>query len=166
MANKAPADTSPVTLPSGEIKKRAAVLKRFKELLIEQRERFRSYIDILDKQKDVIENGKTEDILAQVEMEEGVAAGITAVQKVLEPMRFLYENVCSDAKDSGISEISSALENLQQETFQRVKYNKDLLEKRMILIRDELKNLRSNPFTRRKSIYAENQGATLFDISG
>jgi hypothetical protein len=166
MANKAPADISPETLSSGEIEKRAAVLNRFKALLIEQRDHFRSYIDILDKQKNVIENGKTEDILAQVEMEESVAAGIASVQKALDPMRFLYENVCSGAKDNSISEISSTLENLQQETFQRVKHNKDLLQQRMILIQNELKNLRSNPFAKRKSIYAENQGATLFDISG
>jgi hypothetical protein len=166
MAKKRPADTSPETLSSGEIEKRAAVLKRFKALLIEQRDHFRNYINILDKQKNVIENGKTEDILAQVEMEENVAAGIASVQKALKPMRFLYENFCAGAKDNSISEISSTLENLQQETFQRIKSNKDLLQQRMILIRNELKNLRSNPFAKRKSIYAENQGATLFDISG
>jgi hypothetical protein len=166
MAKTAPADTPPVTLSNSEIKKRTAVLKRFKELLIEQRDRFRNYIDILEKQKDAIENGKPEDILAQVEMEESVASGIIAVQKALEPMRFLYESVCRNAKDNDISEINSALENLKQETFQRVERNKDLLQKRMVLIRNELKNLRSNPFAKRKSIYAENQGATLFDISG
>jgi hypothetical protein len=166
MAGKSPADDAAVSLSGSEIKKRAAVLKRFKELLVEQRQRFHDYINILDKQKDVIENGGTEDILAHIELEENVAAGIIAVQKALEPMRFLYENVCPDSKDGDISEISSALESLKNETFQRVENNKDLLQKRMVLIRNELKNLRGNPFSKRKSIYAENQGAALFDISG
>ncbi|MDR0410026.1 MAG: flagellar biosynthesis protein FlgN [Spirochaetaceae bacterium] len=166
MTDKLPTDNVPIALSSEEIKKRTAVLRRFKELLIEQRQRFRDYIDVLDKQKDVIENGRPEDILAHVELEENVAAGIVAVQKSLEPMRFLYEAVCPDTQDGDIPEISAALECLKNETFQRVKCNKDLLQKRMVLIRDELKNLRGNPFTKRKSIYAENQSAALLDISG
>ncbi|MDR2659302.1 MAG: flagellar protein FlgN [Spirochaetaceae bacterium] len=166
MAHKTPEDKLPATLSESEVKKRTAILKRFKELLIEQRQRFRDYIEILDKQKSVIENGEPEDILAHVELEENVVAGIITVQKALEPMRSMYETACAGSEDTAISEISSALENLKEKTEQQVKQNKDLLQKRMVLIRNELRNLRGNPFVKRKSIYAENQGATLFDISG
>jgi hypothetical protein len=153
-------------LSGEEVEKRVAVLRRFKELLIEQRRRFRDYIDVLDKQKGVIENGNPDDILAHVELEENVAAGIIAVQKSLEPMQFLYESVCADSQDWDIPEISTSLASLKNETVERVRCNKDLLQKRMALIRDELKNLRGNPFIKRKSIFAESQSAALLDISG
>jgi hypothetical protein len=170
-----PVDLSPATLSDEEVKKRAAVLRRFKELLLEQRRRFRDYIDVLDRQKNIIEKGKTEDIVSHIELEEKIASGITSVQKALEPMRFMYESVIggtnndaalNNAENNEIPEINAMLEKLKLEAAARIESNKVLLEKRMVLKRNELKNLMGNPFAKRKSIYAENQGAALIDISG
>jgi hypothetical protein len=152
------------TLTETAVKERIALLRRFKELLLEQRRRFRDYIEILDKQKETIENGSVEDIEAHVELDEKMTAGIIALQKTIEPMRSMYEATAGG--DAEIPEISAVLENLKAETAKRIETNKNLLQKRMVSIRGELKNLRGNPFAKRKSIYAENQSATLFDISG
>ena len=156
-----------VRLSENEIKNRVSVLRRFKELLIEQKQRLHSYIEILDKQKDVIEKGRTEDLLTHVELEEKVVAGIISLQKSIEPMRSMYEFAVSTG-DTGaeIPELSLTLEKLKAEAARRAENNKDLLQKRMVLVRNELKNLRGNPYTKRKSIYADDQSASLFDISG
>lgn len=45
------------TISPEEFNQRVAILKRFRTLLTEQRDRFRSYLEVLDKQKDVIETG-------------------------------------------------------------------------------------------------------------
>ena len=59
---------------STELAQRVAVLKRFKTLLTQQRDRFRSYLDLLDKQQNVIESGSAEDLLTYVELEEKIVA--------------------------------------------------------------------------------------------
>ena len=61
---------------SSELNHRIAVIKRFKELLITQRDRFRVYLDPLDRQKDVIETGSADDLLHHVELEEKIVADI------------------------------------------------------------------------------------------
>jgi hypothetical protein len=169
MTDKPNAEAPPTVLTESEIKRRVTVLKRFKALLIEQKQRFSRYIEILGKQKSIIENGKTEDIIAYVDLEEKLIAGIGALQKSIEPMRTLYENIAGKTDGVGeteITEISRALENLKTEAARRMEDNKALLQKRSAILGNELKNLRGNPFAKRKSIYAGNQGAALFDISG
>jgi hypothetical protein len=155
------------SLSANEINDRVSVLRRFKELLLEQRQRLYSYIEILDKQKDVIEKGKTEDLLAHVELEESVVAGIVSLQKAIEPMRSVYEFAAAAGDTgNGIPELNLTLENLKIEAARRAENNKVLLQQRMEQVRDELKNLRSNPYAKRKSIYSGDQSATLLDISG
>ncbi|MDR0663331.1 MAG: flagellar biosynthesis protein FlgN [Spirochaetaceae bacterium] len=169
MPDKARAAAIPPALAESEVKRRVAVLKRFKALLLEQKQRFTRYIEVLDKQKNIIENGKTEDILAYVGLEEELIAGIGTLQKSIEPMRVLYENIAgktAGVNETEISEISRALENLKTEAVRRAEDNKVLLQKRASILGNELKDLRGNPFNKRKSIYAGGQGPTLFDISG
>jgi hypothetical protein len=159
-----PSAYSPETLTETVIGERIILLRRFKELLLEQRRRFQNYIEILDRQKDSIENGSIEDIQSHVELDERMTAGIVAIQKTIEPMRSLCEAVTTG--DVEIPEINATLESLKSETAKRIETNKNLLHKRMVAIRNELKNLRNGPLNKRKSIYADNQSGALFDISG
>jgi hypothetical protein len=154
---------SPVNLPEPVLKERIALLKRYKALLTEQRKRFHSYIEILDRQKNVIENGKVEEIEGYVELDETITAGIISLQKSIEPMRAMFETAVTE--DSEIPEISAALENLKNAAAARMDANRNLLQKRMTAVHGELKNLRNGPFSKRKSIYAETQSATVLDIS-
>jgi hypothetical protein len=156
-----------------ELDQRVAVLRRFRTLLVEQRNRFRSYLEELDRQQDVIETGSAEELIAHVELEEKIVADIFAVQKVIDPLDRMYHTV--SARDSGnplggeteVRGLESALENLKKEAVIRSGRNKDLLSRRMAEIREEIKNLRTNPY-RSGGYNAGNRPAApaLVDITG
>ena len=80
-------------LSQTELDQRVAVLKRFRELLASQRDKFRSYMDLLDHQKRDIESGDVDALVAHVEAEQGIVAEIFAVQKVIAPLEDLYRAV-------------------------------------------------------------------------
>ena len=88
----APEKTSKTTLSQSELNQRVAVIKRFKELLKAQRDRFQSYLSALDKQKDVIERGTADDLMRHVELEEKIVADIFSIQKVIDPLEEMYRS--------------------------------------------------------------------------
>ncbi|GHV84134.1 hypothetical protein AGMMS50212_14740 [Spirochaetia bacterium] len=149
-----------------EVGERIAILKRFKELLIEQRKRFQNYLEVLDKQKNIIESGKPEDLLSHVELEEKIVVDIFKIQKSVKPMQALYKAVWKGKDAPEIPEITAALDNLKAEASRQVQENKELLQKRMVVIRNEIKNIRSNPYKARKSVYADQNQPSLIDIKG
>ena len=148
-----------------EVHRRVAILRRFKELLTQQRDRFREYLEVLDKQKDVIETGNAEDLIAHVEMEEKIVSDIFSIQKVLDPMEALYTTSFPHKEDE-VPDLKSALENLKNEAVARTERNKDLLSKRMEEIRSEIKTMRGNPYVARHSVYGGDDSASLIDIKG
>jgi cell division protein FtsB len=161
MAARTPAQPGGVQpLSAGELKQRVAVIKRFKELLKSQRDRFSAYLDALDKQKSVIESGTADDLLRHVELEEKIVADIFSIQKVIDPLEKMYQSAKSEDEITGLKE---ALEGLKTEAVVRSEQNRELLSKRMTELRSEIKNLRSNPYIRR----TENTTApTHIDIRG
>jgi uncharacterized protein (DUF342 family) len=160
-----------------ELKKRVAIVKRFRELLIAQRERFNAYLETLEKQKNIVENGNVDDILAYVEMEEKMVSDIFSIQKVIVPLEAQYRshlkaNVAGNVSASGesagsdIPEIETALERLRVEANNKLEQNRSLLEKRMSEFREELKALRNNPYIKRKASFATAESASFLDIKG
>ena len=144
-------------ISASELSQRVAVIKRFKELLKAQRDRFRAYLDALDRQKDVIESGTADDLIHHVELEEKIVADIFSIQKVIDPLEKMYHSVRPEdlpekRKHSGGDEVSGlkeALEGLKAEAVVRSERNKELLSRRMTELRSELKSLRSNAYVRR-----------------
>jgi len=164
-------------IDSTELAQRVAVLKRFKTLLSQQRDRFRSYLDLLDKQQNVIESGSAEDLLTYVEIEEKIVADIFSIQKVIDPLEELYYTViprmASPAADvSGqshdeVPSLKASLEKLKSEAVIRSTKNKELLSKRMLELRSEIKALRNNPYAAgNKNVIASSSTASLVDIKG
>jgi len=154
-----------------ELSQRVAVIKRFKELLKSQRERFRTYLDNLDKQKNVIESGSAEELLRHVELEEKIVADIFTIQKVIDPLEKMYkssrpelpkkkdqkskaggsreaDNSCTADEDE-VFNLKEALDTLKTEAVVRSEQNRELLAKRMAELRSEIKSLRSNAYSRR-----------------
>ncbi|MFP3042456.1 flagellar biosynthesis protein FlgN, partial [Treponema primitia] len=80
-------------LSTEEISRRVAILKRFREMLRAQRDRFQEYLNVLDKQQDVIEKGDTEALLSHVELEEHIVSDIFNIQKVINPLEDMYRAV-------------------------------------------------------------------------
>ena len=153
-----------------ELNHRVAVIKRFKELLKAQRDRFQAYLNALDKQKDVIERGSTDDLLRHVELEEKIVQDIFSMQKVIDPLEKMYQSIRtetplgtpgivskksapkSEKEDAGEDEVLSlkkALEGLKAEAAVRSEQNRELLVKRMAELRSEIKSLKKNAYTSR-----------------
>ena len=170
------------SIDPAELAQRVAILKRFKTLLTQQRDRFHSYLNLLDKQQSVIESGSAEDLLTYVEIEEKIVADIFSIQKVIDPLEEMYytvvlgngsEKLSSKPESLPNSEdevpsLKASLEKLQRETVIRSTKNKELLSKRMLELRSEIKALRNNPYTAgsRRSGFGSSNTASLVDIKG
>jgi len=150
-----------------ELSQRVAVVKRFKELLKAQRDRFQAYLNALDKQKDVIQTGSTDELLHHVELEEKIVQDIFSIQKVIDPLENLYQSLRtetptwasgkaalpSDGKPSDEEEIfnlKEALAGLKTEATIRAEQNRELLAKRMVELRSEIKILKKNAYASRR----------------
>jgi hypothetical protein len=159
-----------------ELTQRVAVLKRFRELLTQQRNRFREYLEVLDKQKDVIEKGSAEDLVSHVEIEENIVRDIFSIQKVIDPLEDMYHTLFKGPEipqrpdllgtASDVPSLKAALEELKTEAVIRSERNKKLLSRRMVEIRSEIASLRKNPYAIRPSVYAGLGSASLIDIKG
>ena len=169
-------------IDSSELAQRVAVLRRFKTLLSQQRDRFRSYLNLLEKQQSVIESGSAEDLLTYVEIEEKIVADIFSIQKVIDPLEEMYYTVVSSyesekttlnktAKTESSDEVpglKASLEKLKSEAVIRSTKNKELLSKRMLELRQEIKTLRNNPYATgsRRTHFGNTNTASLVDIKG
>jgi len=164
---------------STELAQRVAVLKRFKTLLTQQRDRFRSYLDLLDKQHGIIETGSAEDLLIYVELEEKIVADIFSIQKVINPLEDMYHSITSKKASIDITEgislqpdevpdIKASLENLKNEAVIRSTKNKELLSKRMMELRSEITALRSNPYviSNKRSSFGRVNTPSTFSLEG
>ncbi|GHV85114.1 hypothetical protein AGMMS50230_07220 [Spirochaetia bacterium] len=170
-------------LSSAEVERRVAILKRFRELLSQQRDRFRQYLDVLDKQRDVIEKGSADDLLVHVDLEEKIVGDIFAIQKVIDPLEAMYRAsfpvpalaaIGANAKHPGpglpgevqeVPSLRAALEELRSEAVLRSERNRELLAKRMAELRQEMKTLRTNPYAIHRASYST-EDAALVDITG
>jgi hypothetical protein len=134
-------------LSQEELGRRVAILKRFRALLVEQRDRFRVYLEELDRQKDVIETGSAEQLIAHVELEEKIVADIFAIQKVIDPLDEMYRAAgrLGPGKTDEVHGLKSALEGLKKEAAVRSSRNREILSRRMAEIREEIESLRINP---------------------
>ena len=150
-------------ISSTELSHRVAVIKRFKELLKAQRDRFRAYLDAMDRQKDVIQGGTADDLLRHVELEEKIVEDIFSIQRVIDPLEDMYQSIAmerrleipapgelsSDKHDEEVSGLKKALAGLKAEAVVRSEQNRELLSKRMTELRSEIKILKSNAYARR-----------------
>jgi hypothetical protein len=155
------------TISEGELNQRMAVIKRFKELLVQQRERFRSYLSELDRQQIVISAGSADDIAAHVELEEQIVADIFSIQKVIDPLEVMYNAEVPYLPANDVPELKAALEDLKARAAAQSGRNRDLLSGRMAEIDSEIQTLKNNPFlsNARFSMY-QNVTPSLVDIMG
>ncbi len=154
------ADLSPEVL-----EERKSILRRFRELLLEQREKFSRYLEIVGHERADIEREDVDALVAHVELERSIVSEIYTFQKAIDPLEVLYREAYPRAVDHDIPEIKSTLETLRDEVVKRNEENRQLLRQRMDLIREEIKSVR-NPFAKKRSVYADSDSATVIDIKG
>ena len=139
----------------------AAIPGRLRELYNRQIEQFRTYIAALEKQQAAIEAGIGEKVLAYVEIEEGIAAGIISVQNVIDPLESVYNEAGAE-----IAELKTALEGLKSRAASQAERNRDLISACLADIGADIAALRNNPLAiaARRSLY--HGAASLVDIEG
>ena len=147
------------TLNDSEIAERVAVLKRFRSLLEQQRLKFREYLKVLEQQEKSISDENTDAVLQHTELEESIIAEIFTIQKVIDPLEYMYTNICKNTDHSDIPHLKTDLDDLQN------KKNRELLETHITGLRQQIASLK-RPYAHKESIYAGTaRTAALIDLS-
>jgi hypothetical protein len=152
-------------LSKEELDERVAVLRRFRELLVRQRDKFRDYMDLLERQRADIEKGDIDALVAHVELEQGIVSEIFSVQKVIDPLEDMYRAAYAGAEPEGVSELRETLGELKEQVITRNSANKALLKQRMDMLRHQIMSI-NNPYNKRKSVYSSSPEPSALDIKG
>lgn len=138
-----------------ELEERVALLRKFRSLLQQQREKFREYLVVLEKQENSIETENPDALLAHTELEQQVVSNIMSLQKVIVPMADLYKARNGSAKpEQSITELQNDLTELQNKVLAQNAKNRDLLRVHISQIRTKIDSLH-NPYKNAHSVYAE-----------
>ena len=151
-------------LNDSEIAERVAVLKRFRSLLEQQRLKFREYLTVLEKQEKSISDENTDAVLQHTELEESIIAEIFTIQKVIDPLEYMYTNICKN-EHSDIPHLKTDLDDLQKRVLAQNKRNRELLQTHITGFRQQIASLK-RPYAHKESIYASTtRTAALVDLS-
>ena len=121
-----------------------AILKRLREMLQRQREKFQGYLALLEQEESSIRRGDAESLLAQVEAEKSIIADIYALRKVIEPLESLYQAAYPLA-ESTVARLKATLEKMGEQVVAHNAKNRALLRARMEDLRLEIASLRAWP---------------------
>lgn len=144
-------------LTQQELDERVAVLKRFRVLLVQQRDKFREYLAVLEKQQDSINQEDTESLLAHTELEQQVVKTISDIQKVIVPMSEIYTSVSTTMKSEEkepIETIQNDLGKLQSEILVQNEKNRNLLRVHIAQVSAQMQQFK-NPYHGKRSVYAQ-----------
>ncbi|MBQ9495800.1 MAG: flagellar biosynthesis protein FlgN [Treponema sp.] len=142
-----------------ELDERVALLKRFRTLLVQQREKFREYLAVLEQQQKSIIAENTELLLAHTELEQQVVAGIASMQKVIVPLSEMYASVqhaVAPQETAAVESIQAELTSLQSKVLAQNETNRNLLRVHIAQIQQQMKQLK-NPYQGNRSVYAQKQ---------
>lgn len=150
-------------LTKEEIDERIAVLRRFKKLLEEQRNKFKEYLFVLENQQDKIETEDADALYAHTRLEEQIVSSISNLQKVIVPMQKLYDSfpqnssVSKNNEDTTeVKKIQFDLAELRKQVLAQNEKNRNLLKIHIGNVREKLSELSAqNPYRGRRSVYAE-----------
>lgn len=149
-----------------EVEERIAVLKRLRFLLEEQRNKFKEYLTVLEKQQTSIDTEDSEALIKHSELEQQIVKNISNLQKVIVPMNKMYKTIAKTSNnlenpDAEISKIQNELEDLQQKVLTQNKINRDLLRVHLENIKRQIANF-NNPYKNAKSVYAKTENVAKF----
>jgi len=164
-------------LTQEEVDQRILVLKRFRQLLEQQRSKFREYLCVLEKQEAGIETENPEMMAVHTELAEQIVANISTLQRVIRPMEALYHTAglpagnaaaagteASGSADAGIAAIQGELDDLQEKVRKQNEKNRQLLAARMLEIRSRMSTVK-NPYRNSRSIYStDSQSASIIHL--
>ena len=154
-------------LSKKELDERVNLLKKFRSLLEQQRNKFQEYLTVLEKQQDSITQENPENLIAHTELEQQVMKNIVNLQKVIVPMSKMYHSASvpvSAQEDASIQKIQDELSDLQDKVLKQNQINRDLLRVHIDQIKSQIQNFH-NPYKNTRSVYAQKQPvATLVAV--
>ena len=146
-----------------ELEERVAIIHRFKALLEQQRGKFQEYLTVLEKQQDSITTENPENLLAHTELEQQIVKNLSSLQKVIVPLKKLYNAGTADAgaadaarEDAEIKKIQDELSDLQMKVLKQNEINRDLLKVHIGQLRTQMENFK-NPYKNNRRVYAAAQ---------
>lgn len=152
-------------LSKKEIEQRVAVLKRFKKLLQEQRNKFNEYLVVLETQERSISDENIDAIVHHTELEQEIIGDIFTMQKVINPIEEMYKFSCPEKDDADILNLKNELDNLQVRVLDQNKKNRELLQTRMADLKEEILSINPNYSYQSKAFANEEVRPSLLDIS-
>ncbi len=150
------------SIEGDELKERVNILKKLRETLLKQREKFRTYLEVLEQEEKAIADDDLDRLEAHIAIEKSVVNEITNFQKVIEPLDELYKKFFPESEDS-IPKLKESLERMRVKVLERNKRNQLLLKEKMELVRSEIKSLRMK--VQVTSPYANIGTPTFIDIT-
>lgn len=146
-------------LSKKELDERVAILKRFRSLLEEQRNKFQEYLLVLESQQGKIEIEDGDSIVAHAELENQIVKNLASLQKVIVPMQGMYNAIVPGlpvSDNAGIEQLQLDLANLQKQVLSQNERNRTLLQTHMAKVHAQLGNINvMNPYRGRSSVYSE-----------
>lgn len=143
-------------LSQEELNERIQILKKFRQLLEQQRTKFQEYLKVLEAQESKINEENAEALLAHSELEAQIVKGIGSLQKVIVPMQDLVTRTHAatynpvDAKP--IEDIKAELAKLQGQVLKQNEKNRNLLKFYMAQVKEQIQEFK-NPYRSLNSVY-------------
>ena len=122
-----------------------AVLRKLRDMLSRQREKFGAYLRLLECEGDSIEQGDAEKLLSQVEMEKSLIADIFTLRKVIAPLEAIYQSSYPAGSEATVPRLNAMLDAMGTEIIARNAKNRQRLRERMEDLRTEIASLRAWP---------------------
>ena len=119
----------------------------------------------MEQQEKSISDENTDGVLQHTELEESIIAEIFTIQKVIDPLEYMYTNICKNTDHSDIPHLKTDLDDLQKRVLAQNKKNRELLETHITGLRQQIASLK-RPYAHKESIYAGTaRTAALIDLS-
>lgn len=148
-------------LSEKEVEQRVAILKRFKALLQEQRNKFKEYLTVLEAQQKSIGSENVEAVLRHTEMEQTIIKDIFQMQRAVEPIERMFKLANPSDGELSIVKLKDDLAKLQVSVLEQNKKNRELLETKMDSIRREISSIKPMP-KYAANVYAENTDTAVY----
>jgi hypothetical protein len=141
---------SPLT--EGDISERVLILKKLRQALLSQRRKFRTYLQLLEKEKTAILADDVAKLEFQIDIEHTIVKEIFTLQRAIVPLQELFRREYPDSEES-ITKLEGSLIAMRGKILERNENNRHLLKEKMAILRQEIKNLRRgfkrpSPFNR------------------
>ena len=150
------------SLSTTEIEQRVAILKKLRENLIDQRDRFQTYLSVLENEEKDIQIGDMNKLEAHVELEKSIVSEIFAFQKVIDPLEELYR-AKYPLRDEELPKLKASVESLKNKVQNRNKHNQELLKRQMSKLRGKIMEIGSQ--RRHHSVFASSPSPSFVDIT-